>query len=161
MTGVLSAGDVAPDFTLPGYYAGEFDTYSLADASAAGKRVLLTFYPGDFSPICSQQLCEYRDADWYTYKTDLQIYGISRDTVFSHKKFAEQNNLNHPLLSDVPGDVCQEYDALVDEFEGMESVPRRSVFLVDSDQTIRYVWRTDDNWERPDINHIREAVKKI
>lgn len=158
---IMRVGDKAPDFTLPGYFNDEFEDFSLSETLQNKNAVLLTFYPGDFTPVCTEQLCEYRDADWYTYKKNLQVFGISRDNVYAHKQFAEENNLNHPLLSDVDGAVCGSYDALVDEFEGMKGVPRRSVFLIGSDRTIEYIWQTEDNWEKPTINHIREAVRKV
>lgn len=158
---MLCVGDSAPEFSLPGYHEGEFGTFSLSDALGAGKDVLVTFYPGDFSPTCVEQLCDYRDADWYTYKTDLQVFAISRDNVYSHKEFAEQNDLTFPLLSDVSGEVCGAYGALVDEFEGMADVPRRSVFLIDDDGTVQFAWQTDDNWEKPETNPVKKAIEEL
>jgi len=170
---MVGTGDTAPDFALRGYHDGTFDTFRLYDELDAGKHVLLTFYYADFSPVCSRQLCEYSDADWYQYKSNLSIFGISRDGPYSHKRFAEENDLSLPLLSDIEGTACEAYDALdrattvdalstrEDEVNDVPGMPCRSVFLVEPDRTISYEWQTEDNWESPAENPIQEAIRVL
>ncbi|MES3517976.1 MAG: redoxin domain-containing protein [Natronomonas sp.] len=170
---MLNKGDEAPDFALRGYQGGKFDTYRLSDVLEDGKSVLLTFYYADFSPVCSTQMCDYQDANWFQYKTNLEIWGISRDGPFSHKKFAEDNDLGYPLLSDVEGEACAAYDALETDatvedlprqemdVNGIPGMPQRSVYLVSADGIINYAWQADDNFESPEINHIQQAIKSM
>jgi len=170
---MIDTGDTAPDFALRGYHDGTFDTFRLSDALEDDKHVLLTFYYADFSPVCTRQMCDYSDANWFQYKTNLTIFGISRDGPYSHKQFAETNDLSYPLLSDVEGKACEAYDALdastsveglssrEDEVNGVPGMPRRSVFLVRPDQTVAYAWQTDDNWESPSKSPIQEAIRSI
>jgi peroxiredoxin len=115
---MLSEGTTAPDFDLPGL--GEpgsgddddsraFDEFHL-EAILEDGPALLAFYPGDFSGPCTEELCSLRDIhlrqlDFY------RVYGISRDSLFTHEAFAYQHELDFPLLSDVEGTVCEAYDA--------------------------------------------------
>lgn len=170
---MIETGDTAPDFSLRGYHDGEFDTYRLHDALDDGNNVLLSFYYCDFSPICTKQMCDYSDANWYGYKTNLEVFGVSRDGPYSHKRFAEENDISYPLLSDVEGKACAAFDALdaaqsvdeldprEDEVNGVPGMPVRSVFMVAPDRTVTYAWRTTDNWESPAVNHVEEAVRSM
>lgn len=170
---MIDTGDQAPDFVLRGYHDGAFDTYQLSDTLEDGQHVLLTFYYADFSPVCTRQMCDYSDAEWFQYKTNLTIFGISRDGPYSHKQFAEINDLSYPLLADVEGSACEAFGVLdsnasadtlprrEDEVNGVPGMPRRSVFLVNPDGTVSYAWRTDDNWEAPSTNPIEDAIQSI
>ncbi|MCZ2390828.1 MAG: peroxiredoxin [Acidobacteria bacterium] len=93
----MNVGDDAPDFTLKD---GDGEDWTLSDHR--GKTVVLLFYPGDFTPVCTRQLCSVRD-HWNAYQlTGAEVVGISTDTVDSHKKFSEAHDLPLRLLSD-PG----------------------------------------------------------
>lgn len=170
---MVEPGDDAPDFALRGYHDGTFDTFRLADELDEENHVLVTFYYADFSPVCTRQMCDYSDANWFQYKKDLSIFGISRDGPYSHKRFADENDLSYPLLSDVEGSACEAYDALEhdtsvedlperdDEVNGVPGMPRRSVFLIEPDRTISYAWQTEDNWESPTKSPIQEAIRSM
>jgi peroxiredoxin Q/BCP len=99
-----------------------------------GKVVVLLFYPGDETPICTAQLCSVRDR-WEDYvATGAEVVGISKDSVESHRKFAEHHELPLRLLSDATGEVSQLYGA-------QSLIPgkvARSVFVIDSDGILRY-----------------------
>jgi peroxiredoxin Q/BCP len=119
----------APDFTLPD---GDATQWHLADHR--GKVVVLLFYPGDETPICTRQMCSVRDR-WEDYAaTGAEVVGISTDSVDSHKKFAEHHSLPLRLLSDRDGAVSQLYGA-------RSLVPgkvARSVFVIDGEGVLRY-----------------------
>jgi len=87
-------GDAAPDFVLEGTEG----TFRLSDQS--GKRVVLLFYPGDNTPVCTRQFCSYRDAGDDMSSLDAVVVGISSQSLESHKGFAAKNSLNVPLLAD-------------------------------------------------------------
>jgi len=119
----------APDFVLPD---GNGNEWRLADQR--GKVVVLLFYPGDETPICTAQLCSVRDR-WDDYlATGAEVVGISGDSVESHRKFAEHHKLPLRLLSDSEGKVSSLYGA-------RSLIPgkvARSVFVIDSEGIVRY-----------------------
>jgi thioredoxin-dependent peroxiredoxin len=122
-------GDAAPDFSLKD---GNGDAWQLA--TNRGKVVVLLFYPGDETPICTRQMCSVRDR-WEDYSaTGAEVVGISTDSVESHKKFAEHHQLPLRLLSDANGEVAKLYGA-------QSLIPgkvARSVFVIDGRGVIRY-----------------------
>ena len=104
---MIAENTKAPDFSLPD---SEGNKVSLSDYS--GKRVLLVFYPADDSPVCTTQLCSYRDNYTEFTKRGITILGISTDTIDSHKQFGEKNSLPFTLLSDHEKEVSQLYDTI-------------------------------------------------
>jgi peroxiredoxin Q/BCP len=122
-------GNAAPDFTLP-----DSDGASWRLADHRGKVVVLLFYPGDETPVCTRQMCSVRDR-WEDYQTTgAEVVGISTNTVESHKSFAENHNLPLRLLADVDRKVADMYGA-------QSLIPgkvARSVFVIDGQGVIRY-----------------------
>lgn len=159
---MVDVGDIAPDFTLKGVYEGEIRTYTLSDYTAEGM-VLLGVYLYDFAPQCTAQVCQVSDMGWYQYKKDLSVFGISTDGPYSHIEFARENDIDFPLLSDTGGRVLDAYGVLNEEWEGLSSVPQRSLFLIDRDRTVRYKWVADDNLAVDDfgLNPVQEAIKQL
>jgi peroxiredoxin Q/BCP len=127
----VGVGDQAPDFTLAGTGGRE---YSLADF--AGKPLVLVFYPGDDTPVCTKQLNAYNDGLDRFDDVDAQIVGISAQSVDSHEAFSGKHGFEFPLLADTDKQVAAAYGTL-----GPIGFPRRSVFIVDADGTIRYAHR--------------------
>ena len=119
----------APDFTLPD---GEGNQWRLSEHR--GKVVVLLFYPGDETPICTRQMCSVRDR-WEDYTaTGAEVVGISSDSVESHRKFSEHHNLPLRLLSDTDAKVAALYGA-------RSLIPgkvARSVFVIDSNGVLRH-----------------------
>ena len=100
----MKVGENADDFTLTD---GDGNDWTLSDHR--GKTVVLLFYPGDNTPVCTKQLCSVRD-HWSEYQaTGAEVVGISTDTVESHDKFAEKHSLPLRLLSDPDGKVSTQY----------------------------------------------------
>jgi peroxiredoxin Q/BCP len=122
-------GKPAPDFALRD---GEGAQWRLSDQR--GKVVVLLFYPGDETPICTRQMCSVRDR-WEDYAaTGAEVVGLSTNTVDSHKSFAEHHNLPLRLLSDIDRKVADLYGA-------QSLIPgkvARSVFVIDPSGVIRY-----------------------
>ena len=127
----LSVGDQAPDFTLPG--TGGQD-YSLRDF--AGQPVVLVFYPGDDTPVCTKQLNSYNNDIEQFIELDAQVLGISAQDVTSHEGFSSKHGFTFPLLADIDKEVAGLYGTL-----GPLGFPRRSVFIVDGDGVVRYTQR--------------------
>lgn len=127
----LGVGDVAPEFTLPG--TGGRD-YSLSEFR--GHPVVLVFYPGDDTPVCTKQLNSYNDDLEQFSEMNAQVLGISAQDVSSHESFAGKHGLDFPLLADTDKTVAGLYGTL-----GPIGFPRRSVFIVDGDGVVRYAHR--------------------
>src|SRR6202163_3159700 len=100
-----SVGEAAPDFELP----GTDGTFRLSEHR--GERVVLLFYPGDETPVCTKQFCSYRDRADDFAALDATVVGISSQALVSHEQFAAKHGLNVPLLADVDGDVARAYSA--------------------------------------------------
>lgn len=127
----VGIGDRAPDFTLPGTGGRE---YSLAEF--LGKPLVIVFYPGDDTPVCTKQLNAYNDGLDRFRDLDAQIIAISAQSVDSHETFSGKHGFDFPLLADVDKEVAGRYGTL-----GPIGFPRRSVFIVDRDGIIRYAHR--------------------
>lgn len=150
-----------PDKTVVGARAPEF---SLRDgqgevwrlAAQRGKTVVLLFYPGDETPICTRQLCSVRDR-WEDYAaTGAEVVGISTNTVESHQAFAEHHRLPLRLLSDVDGEVRRAYGAL----SLMPNKTARSVFVIDPGGIITYRKVQPLGLFRPKDDDIIEEIKR-
>jgi peroxiredoxin Q/BCP len=121
-------GSRAPSFELDGT-GGR--TYRLSDYYGSG--VVIAFYPGDFTPVCTRQFCSYRDDGDRIEALGIPMLGISPQSVESHERFTEKHGLNVPLLSDPDKATARAYGIL-----GPGGFLRRAVFLVDADGVIRY-----------------------
>jgi thioredoxin-dependent peroxiredoxin len=132
MAGKVSVGDRAPEFTLPG--TGD-KTYSLTDYK--GQPVVLVFYPGDNTPVCTRQLQSYTE-DWEQFK-DLGavVLALSPQDVQSHDGFSCKHGFPFPLLADTDKKVGGDYGIL-----GPLGFYRRSVFVVDGAGVIKYAHRS-------------------
>lgn len=122
-------GRPAPDFTLPGWYDGHRDDFTLSDHR--GQPMVLAFYPGDNTMVCTKQLCSYSERWDELTGNGATVWGISPQGIESHAAFAEQKNLAMPLLADVDGKVADAYGV------GGRFL-KRSIFVVDANGTL--VW---------------------
>lgn len=123
---MIEAGIQAPDFTLPD---DKGRMVSLADFRE--KKVLLIFYPGDDTPVCTAQLCDYRNNVSAFTSREITVIGISADSPESHQRFAEKHELPFLLLSDREKSVAKAYDAL-----GFLGMSQRAYVLIDETGTI-------------------------
>ncbi len=127
----LGPGDAAPAFTLAG--TGGRD-YALEEFR--GQPVVLVFYPGDDTPVCTKQLNTYNDDLGQFSEMNAQVIGISAQDVSSHESFAGKHGFDFPLLADTDKHVAGLYGTL-----GPIGFPRRSVFILDADGVVRYAHR--------------------
>ncbi|NEA58706.1 peroxiredoxin [Streptomyces sp. SID13666] len=132
-----AVGTPAPDFTLPGLVLGQGDAEAeRADYALAGQRgnpLLLVFYPGDDTAVCTKQLCSYTsDLDRFT-GLGATVWGISPQDLDSHESFARKHRLGFPLLADTDRTVAKAYGIAVPGL-GL----RRSVFLLDGEGNVRW-----------------------
>ncbi len=126
-----SVGELAPDFTLPGT-GGR--SYSLS--SYRGQPVVIVFYPGDDSPVCTKQLNSYNNELSAFEGVGAQVLAISAQDMSSHESFAAKHGFKFPLLADTDKNVANAYGTV-----GPLGFPRRSVFVVDPAGVVRYAHR--------------------
>lgn len=162
----VDVGDPAPDFELPGTSA---KTYRLADYR--GQNVVLAFYPGDATRVCTAQFCSYRDKSDRLDQLDAEVLGISPQSVDSHERWAQEQNLNVPLLADEDLAVSKSYGVVgwagpLGKLAGLEGVQggryvMRAVFLVDAEGIVRYrhVSRTGAKFQT--VGDLERAVAAI
>ena len=152
----IQVGNKAPEFTL---YDTEKKTRSLSEFR--GKKVVLVFYPGAFTGVCTKEMCAIRDSMSKFSEFNAQILGISVDSTFANKAFAMQNNLQFPLLSDYTREVCKQYGGVHEDFAGLKgySASKRAVFIVNANGIVKYIWISENPGVEPEYNEIVKALK--
>lgn len=145
----VGVGDAAPDFTLLG--TGGV-SYTLSELR--GAPIVLAFYPGDDTPVCTKQLDSYqRDISSFN-DVGAQVFGISPQSVESHDSFSCRRGYGFPLLADTEKEVAATYGVL-----GPLGFYRRSVFVIDKDGIVRYVHRAVAGLSFKSSDELIEAVK--
>jgi thioredoxin-dependent peroxiredoxin len=147
----IGVGDKAPDFDLEGI---EGRRYGLADGR--GHWLVLAFYPGDFTPVCTRQFCSYRDAADRLDDLDATVWGISPQSVESHERFRRKYGLTVPLLSDPDRAVIRAYGVL-----GPGGLVRRSIFMVDPGGTVRYRHAALLGLHYRDVGELRSVLQGV
>ncbi len=138
-------GDLAPDFTLAGVAGDGRRDYTLAEFR--GSKVVLAFYPGDFTPGCTKQMCQYRDQFAEFQGVQAVLLGISPQDLDSHEKWIAAKQFPFPLLSDPEKQVISAYGV-----KGFGPIPvKRSTFVIDADGVIRHrrVNAMGMSWDKP------------
>ena len=141
----------APDFTLPDQDGNE---RKLSDFR--GKNVILAFYPFDFSPVCTIEFGCFQDDLSKLNELYAQVLGISVDSKYCHKEFANKLNLNFPLLSDFGRDVCKLYGTL-----RKEGFSERAYFIINRQGIVRFKYLMPSPKDRLENKQLFEALSKI
>jgi peroxiredoxin len=158
MANQIRVGDKAPDFTLPD---ADLKPRSLRDF--LGNKVVLAFFVGAFTSVCTKEMCAFRDSMASLIDLKAQVIGISVNDPFSNKAFAEKNRLPFPILSDYKREIIKTYGVKTPDFAGLKGyiVAKRSIFIVDKNGVVRYVWTTEDPAIEPDYAGIEQAPERI
>ncbi len=149
----IEIGNPAPEFSL-------FDTdkkkMNLSDLN--GKNILLLFFPQAFTSTCTKELCAVRDDISRYSNANAQVIGISVDSVYTLKKYKEEQQYNFPLLSDFNKEVSTLYNSLYSTWNfDMKGVSKRSAFIIDKTGILRYAEVLENATEIPDF----EAINRI
>jgi thioredoxin-dependent peroxiredoxin len=147
----MKVGDNAPNFTLKD---SDRNDWKLSDH--AEKTVVLLFYPGDNTPVCTKQLCSVGD-NWEKYQqTGAEIVGISTDSVDSHNHFAQKYNFPFPLLSDESGEVIEKYQVK----SWIPGRSARAVVVIDKQGKIAHYQVQPISLLRPKDDEVLNAIAK-
>lgn len=143
-------GDAAPDFELEGTQG----SFRLSDHR--GERVVLLFYPGDNTTVCTKQFCSYRDNADAFGELEATVVGISSQSVDSHQGWSEKHGLNVPLLADEGGDVAKQYGAHT-PIVGT----KRAVIVIDEDGIVRNRHDHLLGLDYQSVDDLREALATL
>jgi peroxiredoxin Q/BCP len=143
-------GERAPDFELE----GTDGPFRLSDHR--GERVILLFYPGDNTPVCTRQFCSYRDRGEDVDALDAVVVGISAQDLDSHDAFIAKHGLNIPLLADTTNEVAKSFGAHAPVIG-----TRRAVVIVDEDGIVRYRHDHRLGLDYQSVDDLREALEGL
>lgn len=126
-----------------------------------GKPTVLAFFPGAFTGVCTKEMCALRDGMAAFNALDAQVIGISVDSPFAQKAFADAHALNFTLLSDYNREAVRAFDVQDPHFAGgtLPGVAMRSVFVLDAKGVVRYKWVAPAQTTEPDYAEVQAAVK--
>ena len=155
--GIIEIGKNAPNFTL---VDADLKKVSLTDFK---NKVVIAFYPGAFTGVCTKEMCTFRDSLTKLNQFRAQVIGISVNDPFCNKAFSDTNGLNFPILSDYEREVVKIYGVAAKDFAGLKgyTAAKRSIFIIDSQNIVRYKWITDDPAIEPNYDEIMSMLEKI
>ncbi|HOV53161.1 MAG TPA: peroxiredoxin [Fervidobacterium sp.] len=150
---MLKDGMDAVDFEL---YDHDLKKVRLSELQG---KVVLVFYPGAFTSVCEKELCTFRDMLAKFNNVNATVLGISVDTPFSNKAFAEKNKLTFRLLSDFSGTISKQYGGVHENFAGVPNytVAKRAVFVIENMKVI-YSWVTDNPGNEPPYEEVQKVL---
>ena len=150
---MIEPGEPAPDFSLADQ---DGQTVSLTDLR--GQRIVLVFYPLDFSPVCTDQLNVYQEVLSELEGEGARLYGISVDSAFSHSAFRERLGITIPLLADFnpKGEVARRYGV----YREPDGISQRALVLIDEQGVVRWSHVAQSPLEIPGANLIFDALAR-
>jgi glutaredoxin-dependent peroxiredoxin len=152
----IQVGQDAPDLELP--LAGGKEKFKLSDYK--GKQpVVLLFFPLAWTGVCTQQMCDTRDAMGQYNSLGAKVVGISVDSPFALDKFKQEQGVNFDMASDFNRDAVEKYGCKYDELLGFKGVAKRSAFVIGKDGKVKYAKVNESAKDVPPISEIQEAVK--
>lgn len=155
---MLEEGNTAPAFTAP-LATGDIETFSLADAVETNSPVVLAFFPGAFTGVCSHEMRALQDRLEELSDAGATLYGISVDLPFALNEFRDRLSLSFDLVSDTDREAIDAFDIAMDfEAIGVHDIAERAVLVVDGNRTVTYAWVSDDPGVEPDYDELLRAV---
>ncbi len=152
----LTVASKAPAFTLPSQPGQPVDV----GAIIGKEKIVLLFIPLAFSPVCTVEMCHFRD-HWNHWATlGCKVFAVSVDSPFAVAKFRELENIPFPVLSDFNKDVSRLYDSLHEDLMGLKGVSKRSAFVIDAKGVVKYAWISESPLVQVDFAAIEAAVKE-
>jgi len=145
---------------LPDFQLHDQDRKQRSLKEFLGKKVVLAFFPGAFTGVCTKEMCTFRDS---LQTLPGQIVAISVNDPFSNKGFAETHQLQFPILSDYTRETIKKYNIVSNDFAGLKgyTAAKRSVFILDENGVVRYKWVSEDPGKEPNYEEIKSTLGKL
>jgi peroxiredoxin len=153
----VDVGTKAPDFTLPNQ---DREPVTLSEELKKGP-VVLAFFPAAFSSVCQTEMCTFRDSMAELNKASARVLGISVDTFFAQKAWADQQKLNFPLLSDFNKDVIRKYGVVNPDMIGLKDIAKRAVFVIDRSGVVRHREVLEDARNEPNYATVKQTLASL
>jgi peroxiredoxin len=153
----VEVGSKAPDFTLMDQ---DRQPVTLSAVLQKGP-VVLAFFPAAFSGTCQNEMCTFRDTLATLEPSKAQVLGVSTDTFFALKAWAEQQRLTFPLLSDYNKEVIDKYGVTNPDMIGLKNIAKRAVFVIDREGLVRHREVLEDARNEPDYGRINGALASL
>jgi peroxiredoxin len=153
----IEIGMEAPDFELPDI---DMKTHKLSDYR--GKKLVLAFFPAAESPVCTLEMCNFRDSLKDLMEIGARVIGISVDGPFANKIFSQNRQLNFPLLSDYKRETISRYGIVMKDLGNLKdyNAAKRAIFIIDTNGIILYKWISDNPLVEPNYEDIRLRLRK-
>ena len=156
----LALGEVAPDFTLKTHGESALEDVTLSHHRGK-ENVVLLFYPGAFTPVCTTEMCGVTSClDEYS-KLNAVVYGVSTDSPYALDAWAKQAGIGIKLLSDYKHEVTQAYDVVWPNFSGLGPCSARAVIVIDKNGIVRHTEQTPTLLDMPDMEKIKLVLAGI
>jgi len=153
----VEVGQQAPNFSLL-----NTERQPVTLESLRGKPVILAFFPLAFSPVCTEEMCTFRDTWSDLNDAKAQVIGISVDSPFALRAFSEAQKLQYPLLSDFNKETSAAYGVLNENLLGVfKGVANRAVFLIDANGKIAHKWVSEDPRVQPNYDEVKAKAKAL
>jgi peroxiredoxin len=154
----IEIGDKAPDFDL---LDTNQESHKLSDYKNG--MTILAFFPAAGSPVCTVEMCNFRDSLNSLKSKNVTVLGVSVDSPFANKVFAEHHGLNFPILSDYDRQVIEKYNVVMPSLGKLKNfkVAKRSIFVIDENSQVVYKWITDNPLIEPDYNEIKKVTNTL
>lgn len=153
----LQTGVQAPDFTLKTKTAEGLVDVKLSD-NFGKKNTVLLFFPGAFTGVCTQELCDVSSGLGAYQELEAEVYGISCDSAFAQEAWAKANGIGVTLLSDYAHKVVAAYDVVLPDLVGLGPSSKRAAFVIDKAGVIRYSEETPTPLEMPSFDKVKETL---
>jgi len=155
---MLEAGDAAPTFSAT-RGTSDHEPFELEEELGDGP-VVLAFFPGAFTPPCTNEMITFRDRLDEFRAAGATILGVSADSPFAQGAFREEHGIEFDLVSDMAGEAIRAYGVEFDIEElGLHGIANRAAFVLDEDGTVAYSWIADDPTNEPDYDELLDAVR--
>ncbi len=154
----ITVGQAAPEFTL---HETPQQQRSLSDYR--GKNVVIAFFPGAFTGVCTTEMCALRDRIDQFSSMNAEVIGITVDPPFAQAAWKAANNVEYTFLSDYNREVVNAYDVALPGLAGMQGyvAAKRAVTIVDGEGIVRYHWVSESPGVEPDYEEVRAAVAAL
>ncbi|PSG97296.1 peroxiredoxin [Thermoplasmatales archaeon SW_10_69_26] len=160
MTTTIAPGEEAPNFTAKVTDGQDVDDFELAEEIGDGP-VVIGFFPFAFTGVCENQMADLRDNLEDFEDAGASVYGASVASPFALQTWADENGFGFDLIADWNREATEAFGLEYDEMMGLERPAQRATVIIGSDGNVEWVWSTDDPGQKPDVDEVLGAVRKV